>query len=294
MNYSIGLAEKEKLVTQSYLLLAMNLISYICLAFLAKSLVFYDLFHKSIPFTDYGFLLLPLASCTLVLLLIMSWLYLDIEAEPLYGIFKTTARIDFFLRFVVIVITVILLEKIVNIDNEIYLYFFIGVSFCFNCFLEIRIVQTVKKTSDAKIEYIKELNLIRLSNEQIDKYKEVIKSEKKVFAIMICIIFFSFVLKNIFLLLIFFIIYSIAVLSFSKNMYFLLYKKNEAIHKIIINYVILLCGFILVLLLNQKIIVLKIHNLSPQELISLIGFFTFPLYKPVRNVYLSLKRSNNS
>lgn len=148
---SIGPVGKHKLVIQVYQLLALNMVSYICLAFSAKITVFYG--HTSSTLIDYNILLSVLATITLALLILMSVLYLNTKAPypSSYDTLKTGVKVDVYLRFSVIVLTFYLLNEIVNINNVINLYFFIGISFCINCFLEIFIIQkTIKMEINKK------------------------------------------------------------------------------------------------------------------------------------------------
>lgn len=284
--------EKQKLTMTGYVLLAVNVVSYLCLTFIAKCLIDYDLFNKSIQL-DTTLLFLPLASCLLVLILTAGYYFWDIKAEPIFEIFKTTVKLDYYLRLSVVIITVVLIKTTINSSNELYLYMGIGIIFCINLFLESSVIKIIKKTSDAKIDYIKKSKFIKLTAEEANEYKEAMKSAKKSFIVMMCVFPFNFVLKSTFFTAIFFIIYSIVMLFLLKKTYFLVFKEREAVFKLFIRYLILVCGFVFVLLLNEKIIVITIYKFSPQELISLIGIFTIPLYRPVRYVYIALKRSDN-
>jgi hypothetical protein len=218
---------------------------------------------------------------------------LDIEAEPTFIIFSLFAKLDFYVKLFVIVITFVLLKTRININNKIYLYILLFGAFILNMYLEVVIKKIINRTNNDDLELIKNSKIIRLSDEKVEKYKATLKNGKICFFVMVCLVPFNTVLKNIVITFIFFSIYSMVILYLVKNMYFLLYEKIEAIMKLAFNYFILVLGFVLVLLLNYKILTLKIYKFSPQELISLISFFTFPLYYPIRKIYLSLKRSNN-
>lgn len=287
------LEEKEKLYIVGSSLFAMNCIIYICLTYISYCFINYDFFHKTVPLSDFRQVIAPFSYCIMLLFLLCSYYVLDTEFEPAFVIFKVVGKIDFYVRFGVVIVTFILLKTTININNRVYLYMFLLVAFAFNYHLESNIRKTINKTSEVEIERIKNSNRITLSEKQAEKYKDALKKGKISFFVIACLIPFNSVLNNIFATFIFFFIYSTLVLHLLKNTYFLLYEKKKAIRNILVKIFIMLCGIILVLLLNEKIIVLNVYSFSKQELISLIGFFSFPLYVPTRKIYILLKQNNS-
>lgn len=287
------LEEKEKLYIVGSSLFVMNCIIYICLAYIAYCFINYDFFHKTVPLSDFRQMLVPVSYCIMLLLLLCSYYVLDTEVEPVFVIFKAVGKIDFYVRFGVVIVTFILLKTTININNRVYLYIFLFVAFVFNYYLESKIRKTISNTSEIDIKRIRNSNKITLPERQVQKYKDELKKGKISFFVIACLIPFNCVLNNIFSTIIFFLIYATLILYLLVNTYYLLYEKKKAIKNLLVKIIIMLCGFILVLLLNEKIIVLNVYSFSKQELISLIGFFTIPLYVPTRKIYILLKQNNS-
>lgn len=288
-----NMCEKERLAAAGFSLFAINFIIYICLLYCAECFINYDLFHKTVHLTDYGLLLEPISYCIMLFCIMLSYFVVDTEAEPVFKIFNGTEKLDFYVRICAVIMAFVLIKSTININNKFYLYILLFVAFAFNFYLESNMYKIISKTTDEDIEFIRNNTKIKLSEEKVEKYKEALKKGKISFFIIFSLVIFNSVLSNIVITVIFFFIYSTVIIFLLKNMYFLLYERRKAINKLSINSFIMLCGFILMLLLNEKVIVLRVYNFSPQELISLISFFTFPLYYPVRIVYLSLRHSDN-
>ena len=75
-------------------------------------------------------------------------------------------------------------------------------------------------------------SIIKLSDEHVEKYKVALEKAKKAFFVMTSVVFFKFVLKNKFLLAIYFLIYSVIVIALLKDMYFVLYENRKAIKQL--------------------------------------------------------------
>jgi len=288
-----GFSEKDKLNIIAISLFFINFIIYICLLFYVDVVIKYDLIHRKVPVTDFRILLLPVASCIMFLSILVSYYVLDSEAEPTFSIFKTFGKLDFYLRVFVVILTFVMLKTNINVDNRMSLYLFILAAFILNFYLESNIKKRINETSVEEIVEIQSRSMIKLTEDMVIKYKEALRYGKIAFFIMVSTTLFHFILNSRLTLAIFFLIYSYIILFLLKNIYFVLYGKRKAIYEMLTKYLILICGFILIVLFNEKIIVIKIYSFSPEEISSLIGFFTFPLYYPVRQVYLGVKRSGN-
>ena len=113
---------KQKLLITGYLIIAINFIIYICLIIFVKCFISYDLFNKSVQLNDIILLILPFSNCLLIFLIIASRTILDTKAEPMYSIFKTTVKCDFYTRLFVVIVTITLIKTMINLNNQIYLY----------------------------------------------------------------------------------------------------------------------------------------------------------------------------
>jgi len=219
--------EKEKLSTAIFVLFVINITNYICLLYASYCFIKYDLFHKTVLLVDYRILILPLSYCVMLLCILISYFVVDIEAEPLFSIFKPVGKLDFYVRVFIVICTFILLKETVNINNSMYLYLFL--SFLINFYLESKMKKITNNTSDAEIEKIISNNTINFTEQEIKLYKQELKKGTIALFLVCSTVFFNFILKNMLITVIFFFIYSTINLHLLNNTYFLLYGIKNAI-----------------------------------------------------------------
>ncbi len=290
MKINKRIQERQILYYSIYGLFALNIMAYLLLTYIARFCVYYDLFYKKVLVNNSQLFFLPIANIFLVFILVITYYYLDTKGEPLFSIFKTFARADWYSRIATVIITIVLIKNVININNISYLYIIIFISFCWNFYVETKMISAIINAQDEKIQMLKNKNTIKLTDEEVINYEKAYDMGKRAFFIMILTVPFTFVLNNILFFFIYCILYSIIEVFLLKDTYFLIFDKKKAQNKLILNFLILVFGFIIVFLLNHKILECKPYSFTQNEIISFVSFFTIPLYYPVIYVYLILKR----